>query len=147
MRDEGLQPHDHDRAGQKGFNYMGPGFTSTPKGTAMREFFLDKGDPGTAALFHSSSMEYHLGRNPDALCMVTEFPLFLVETSPQNGLPENYLALKKELEKRKKQNPEYEGTDRLVSRFGIRPILPGKAMQLQQLTVWKALGLVETNIK
>ena len=159
MRSEGLQPHDHDRAGEKGFNYMGPGFTSTPKGTAMREFFLDKGDPETAALFHSSSMEYHLGRNRDALCMVTEFPLFLVKTSPQNGLPENYLALKEELkqewedlkkeqaEKRTKVYLDPGVADRLVSRFGIRPVPLEKAMRLQRMTVWKAMDLAERSVE
>jgi len=159
MRDEGLRPHDHDRGGEKGFNYMGPGFTSTPKGTAMREFFLDKGDPETAALFHSSSMEYHIGRNREALCMVTEFPLFLVETSTQNGMPENYLALKEEWEKRKKKreglkkkaekrdsdpDSDPEAAKRLVSRFGIRPIPLGKAMRLQWTTIRKAMDLAET---
>ncbi len=150
MREEGLQPHDHDRGGDKGFNYMGPGFTSTPKGTAMREYFLEKGNPDTAALFHSSSMEHHLARNRDALCMVTEFPLYLVNTSPQNGLPENYLALKEALKeelKEEKRKPDPGPAAGLVPRYGIRPVPLGKAMRLQRMTVRKAMDLTERSFE
>ncbi|MEM1117425.1 MAG: M14 family zinc carboxypeptidase [Bacteroidota bacterium] len=78
----GLRLHDHDRGGEKGFEYRGPGFWTTPRGRAMRDHFLDAGDPDTAARFHLSSMETAieagadpaLGRTP--LCVVTELPLF-----------------------------------------------------------------------
>jgi len=149
MRAEGLPSHDHDRGGEKGFRYMGPGFTSTPKGTAMREYFLQKDDEQTASLFHQSSMEYHLELNPDALCMVTEFPLFLVQNSPQNGTPENYLALKREWAELKElgREPDPEHVKRLAARFSIRPIPLGKAMRLQRRTIRKAMELVQETLK
>lgn len=78
----GLPFHDHDRDGEKGFHYHGPGFWTTPTGTAMRAHFEAAGDPDTAAGFHNASMEQaaeagtdaSLGRPP--LCVVTELPLF-----------------------------------------------------------------------
>jgi hypothetical protein len=144
MRAEGLLPHDHDRGGEKGFNYMGPGFTSTPKGTAMREFFLQAGDPETASLFHQSSMEFHLEQNPGTLCLVTEFPLFQVENSGHAGTPVNYLALKQEWAglREKGCEPDPAQVERLVDKFRIRPLPLGKAMRLQRRTVRKAMDLV-----
>ena len=162
MHKEGLHPHDHDRGGEKGFNYMGPGFTSTPKGTAMREYFFGRGDAETASLFHSSSMEYHIGRgretgrSTETLCMVTEFPLFLMKTSPQDGVPEHYLALKKEWTRLKEswsrldegaRDPEPGQVRRLASRYDIRPIPLGKAMRLQRMTVRGAMDLAERSVK
>ncbi len=166
MRSEGLEPHDHDRGGEKGFNYMGPGFSSTPKGKAMSDFFLAKGDPETAAQFHASSMEYHMGRNENVLCMVTEFPLYLIRTSPQNGVPENYLKLKEEWARRSGRSRKDAGsgrpekllqqewepdsedgpdlemeTARLKSQFDIRPLPLEKAMRLQWYTIQTALEL------
>ncbi len=145
MRTEGLLPHDHDRGGDKGFNYMGPGFTSTPKGTAMRDFFLKEGDPETASLFHQSSMEFHLERNPGALCMVTELPLFLVDNSGRPGIPENYLAMKQEWAALEEQGrePGPGHVDRLVEKYGIRPLPLGMAMRLQRRTVRGAMDLAQ----
>ncbi len=144
MRKEGLEPHDHDRGGEKGFNYMGPGFTSTPKGRAMKEFFLEKKDPETASRFHLSSMEFHLGRKPEALCVVTEFPLFTVSSSDRIGVPENYLELKRELEKITGQKcPEEEEVNRLISRYNIQPLPLGKAMRLQRLTIRLAMDFAD----
>ncbi|MGM0737865.1 MAG: M14 family zinc carboxypeptidase [Bacteroidota bacterium] len=139
MREEGLPPHDHDRKGEKGFNYMGPGFTSTPKGKAMREHFLALGDPETAGRFHLSSMEFQLGRNERALCMVTEFPLYMIKPSCCNGVPEHYLQLKQEWASLKEDKLEIE---HLVSRFGVRPLSLGKAMRLQRQTIRRAMDLV-----
>jgi len=144
MRKEGLEPHDHDRGGEKGFNYMGPGFTSTPKGRAMKAFFLEKKDPETASRFHLSSMEFHLGCNPEALCVVTEFPLFKVRPSARNGVPENYLELKRELEKMgAKQRPKEDEVNRLVSRYDIQPLPLGKAMRLQRYSIRLAMKLAD----
>lgn len=79
---EGLRLHDHDRGGEKGFHYGGPGFWATPEGAAMCAHFEAAGDPETAALFHRSSMEEAMAAGPDPvigrtpLCLVTELPLF-----------------------------------------------------------------------
>lgn len=73
----GLRLHDHDRGGDKGFRYGGPGFWSTPEGAAMQAHFRASGDEATASRFHRSSMEQAVvasGASP--LCVVTELPLF-----------------------------------------------------------------------
>lgn len=90
-RRAGLGLHDHDRKGEKGFFYIGPGFTTTPEGAAMREHFKD--EPDTAAKFHESSMEFVRSLGGDPLCLVTELPLFVVRNDdPQPGVPAAYLA-------------------------------------------------------
>ncbi len=94
----GLRLHDHDRDGDKGFRYGGPGFWSTPEGAAMRRHFLDRDDPDTAARFRQSSMELAVATTLAAtapaasplaaspLCVVTELPLFAL-TAPHDGAP------------------------------------------------------------
>jgi len=91
--------HDHDRNGEKGFQYIGPGFTTTPEGGAMRDYFVGVNDEHTASLFHDSSMEFVRKLGGDPLCLVTELPLFLVNKkfTPQPGKPVGYLELKKQL--------------------------------------------------
>ena len=88
----GLRLHDHDRGGDKGFLYGGPGFTSTPRGVAMRDHFLALGDTETAARFGLSSMETAALASPDAvpLAVVTELPLFVLdaETDRMDGVPD-----------------------------------------------------------
>ena len=79
----GLRPHDHDRQGDKGFVYAGPGAWSTPRGAAMRDHFLALGDAETAGRFHLSSMERasaaaRAAGAPEPLSVVTELPLFVV---------------------------------------------------------------------
>ncbi len=146
MRAEGLAPHDHDRGGDKGFNYMGPGFTSTPKGKTMRDFFLSRNDAGTAAKFHMSSMEYHIGQNPETVCMVTEFPLYVIRTSPQTGTPENYLALKQDLANmsvRADKSTKDQDINRFVLQYDMHPLPLGKAMRLQRHTIRSAMELAK----
>ncbi len=147
MRVEGLKPHDHNRHGDKGFNYFGPGFTSTPKGIAMQKFFCDNGDIETARKFHYSSMEFQQERNSDVLCMVTEFPLFLVTHSKTDGIPANYLRLKEEWRRLMDRYldgrivPENDWR-RLQSEFGIKPLSLEKAIRLQLFTIQSGLELI-----
>ncbi len=77
--------HDIDRRGEKGFFRLEPGFATTPTSIAMREFFLNAGDPATAGLFRPNSMEFvqSLGGNP--LSFVSEIPLFRL--LPNEPLP------------------------------------------------------------
>jgi hypothetical protein len=87
----GLALHDHDRAGDKGFRYGGPGFTSTPEGAAMRDHFLALGEAETAARFALSSMEMAAQAGDDengarTLSVVTELPLFVLE-APHERVP------------------------------------------------------------
>ncbi len=101
----GLGLHDHDRGGEKGFEYVDPGFSTTPEGAAMRAHFQQQGDLETARAFFYSSMElariagYDAGRQRHPLCLVTELPLFVVEREYEHepGLPSAYLALRDEL--------------------------------------------------
>ncbi|MCX7717704.1 MAG: M14 family zinc carboxypeptidase [Candidatus Sumerlaeaceae bacterium] len=74
----GLPLHDMDRHGEKGFTRIAPGFCTTPHSEAMREFFLARGDPATAALFRPSSMEFVQSLGGDPLVMVSEIPVFLI---------------------------------------------------------------------
>ncbi len=148
MNRAGLEPHDHDRKGEKGFNYMGPGFTSTPKGLAMRRHFLEQGDRETADKFHLSSMEFHLEKNSEALCMVTELPLFLVAHSGNDGVPHNYLALKEAWKKGMPASDNRDSgpdplVDELINRFAIRPLPLAEAMRLQLYTLESALNLMD----
>ncbi|GAB5535700.1 MAG: M14 family zinc carboxypeptidase [Rubricoccaceae bacterium] len=90
----GLRLHDHDRGAEKGFRYAGPGFWTTPEGRAMRQHFLDLGDPETAGKFRLSSMEHAIETGSIAsstpLCVVTELPLFQLaaEYDHQPGVPD-----------------------------------------------------------
>lgn len=70
--------HDVDRKGEKGFNRLRKGFSTTPNSHAMKEFFLERNDPAMAARFMPNSMEWVRSSGGDPLCVVTELPLFLV---------------------------------------------------------------------
>ncbi|WP_412063236.1 M14 family zinc carboxypeptidase [Rubrivirga sp. IMCC45206] len=123
----GLPLHDHDRGGDKGFLYGGPGFWSTPEGTAMRQHFLNAGDPETADRFRRSSMEQALATSGDApLCVVTELPLFQVERRPgPAGVPEALLAFREEMPALIGRAAEGDDLGDAVERYGITcPDLP-----------------------
>ncbi len=130
---EGLQMHDHNRKGEKGFFQIEPGYTTTPEGAAMRAYFMAAADPETAALFKDSSMEFvrSLGGNP--LCVVTEMPLFLVDGPRRPGVPEAYLAFRQRL----KGLTPTTMSDETVAKFPVRPLPLPVAMRLQ----WAALNL------
>ena len=101
MSDVGLELFDWDRGGDKGFEYIEPGFATTPRGAAMREHFLAEGDTETAALFGDSSMEYVRSLGGDPLCMVTELPLFVLRggtIDDEPGKPHRYFAFKERLD-------------------------------------------------
>jgi len=133
-----LPLHDHDRKGDKGFRYIGPGFTTTPEGRAMQQHFEERGDHETASKFHLSSMEFvqELGGNP--LCLVTELPLFLVSNpeidNSEQGLPKEYLAFKEHLPELRKRLMNDEPITPLIKNFTITPLpLPtaaGKQLQI-----------------
>jgi hypothetical protein len=144
-RDEGLAMHDHNRFGEKGFFYLGPGFNTTPEGAAMRTFFRARGDEARAARFHDSSMEFvrSLGsvEDPDPLCLVTELPLFVVEPSDDAppGVPERYLALREELPDLALRLERGESIAGALERYAVRPLPVAAAVRLQRRAL--ALGL------
>lgn len=146
-RAAGLRLHDHDRGGDKGFRYGGPGFWSTPEGAAMRAHFDAIGDTETASLFHRSSMEQAIhvsGGHP--LCLVTELPLFVLgaEYPHEPGIA----ALSAEFARTRpdllQAATEADGQARLgeaVERFGIWTLGPTTAVRLHLTVLDLALGV------
>ena len=133
-RGAGLRLHDHNRKGEKGFFYLGPGFTTTPEGEAMRTFFRSQGDEATAAFFHEASMDFVEGLGGDPLCLVTELPLFLVEregTMYDPGVPTAYLAFKERLPEWKLLLQRGGDDSDLLSGFRLQPLNLTVAIRLQ----------------
>ena len=146
VRAEGLGLHDHNRLGEKGFFYLGPGVNTTPEGAAMRTFFRAQGDEAMAARFRDSSMEWvrSLGENggSDPLCLVTELPLFTVEPADDAppGVPERYLALREELPELTLRAERGEPVaEALRERYDARPVPVETAVRIQRRVL--ALGL------
>lgn len=134
VKDLDLPLHDHDRKGEKGFRYLGPGFTTTPDGEAMHHHFMQKGDEQTARLFMKSSMEWIRSRGGDPLCLVTEIPLWLVQfadgrTSPA-GMPMAYLSLKKKLPELKLRADRGEPVE--LEEYEMETLSLRTAIKLQQ---------------
>ncbi len=73
----GYALHDVERRGEKGFFRLERGFATRPDSRHMRDHFLAKGDPDTAARFRPSSMETIRGLGGDPLTLISELPLFL----------------------------------------------------------------------
>lgn len=140
-RREGLALHDHNRQGEKGFFYLGPGFWTTPEGEAMRAYFLGEGDPDMAGRFHDSSMEFMRGLGGDPLCYVTELPLFVVkrdEDAPP-GHPEAYLRLKARLPELRLRLAKGLPIDEAVHEFELEPLSLRTAVRMQMHTLQAAI--------
>lgn len=73
----GYELHDVERNGEKGFVRLARGFCTRPNSRSMRDFFLERHDPETAAHFRPSSMETIRSFGGDPLTLVSEMPLFL----------------------------------------------------------------------
>jgi hypothetical protein len=165
-RAEGLRLHDHNRKGEKGFFYVGPGFTTTPRGDAMRAFFRAQGDEAMAARFHQSSMEFAqaLGHasalGGDPLCLVTELPLFVVETPDAviedtedtegsegveraPGVPAAYLAFKARLPAIRAAVEAGTPFAEAAAPHVVRPLPLAAAMRVQLRALECALATVE----
>lgn len=139
----GLDLHDHNRQGEKGFFYLGPGFMTTPEGEAMRTFFEAQGDLRTAASFRESSMEFvrHLGGDP--LCLVTELPLFVVRHRPSPpGVPVAYLEFREQLPALRMQAEKGQSLEEARRLFGLRALPLPVAMRLQLQLIGFALETI-----
>lgn len=137
-----LRLHDHDRKGEKGFLYIGPGFTTTPEGQAMQAYFRSLNDETTAQKFHLSSMEYarELGGNP--LSLVTELPLFVIDRmSPHKppGIPSDYLDFKEEIPRLQLQLAEGKSIAETLDRYKVRSFDLAAAVKFQLFVI--QLGL------
>lgn len=142
----GLPLHDHDRGGEKGFDYIEAGFTTTPEGRAMQRYFRDRNDPDTAARFHLSSMEWIRTLGGDPLCLVTELPLFWLppgEKSSPPGHPERYLALREKLPQIRAALEREEPAGRFLLPFSPRPLQLAEAMRLQLDVIDAAFSRLE----
>ncbi len=139
-----LRLHDHDRGGDKGFRYGGPGFWSTPEGTAMRQHFLDGGDPDTAALFRQSTMETAVALGGEPLCVVTELPLFVLTTDlgRQPGVPVTLLAFQDAMPRLVEAAGEGQDLARLVTPFGLRALDLETQVRMHLATLDLALAAV-----
>ena len=141
--DYDLPLHDHDRKGEKGFQYFGPGFTSTPESEAMRKYFMEQGDTATAELFHRNSMEFVRSLGWDPLCLVTEFPLYIVNkkeaTKSKPGVPEAYLEWKELLPELQRKLEQGKDIDEELRKYSIQPLPLNVAMKLQLRVLQSAL--------
>lgn len=138
--EEGLALHDHNRQGEKGFFYLGPGFNTTPEGEAMKVFFRARGDDEMASRFRMSSMDFVRSLGGDPLCLVTEMPLFLIsgDLSSEQGRPGPYLAwLDRVRDMRASRDAEQRQS--LLRQFHVRPLDLETAMRIQ-------LGVIEAGL-
>ena len=135
-RVEDLSLYDRNRQGEKGFFYLGPGFWTTPEGSAMRAFFEARDDKETAALFRSSSMEYVRDLGGDPLCYVTELPLFLFGGMSSATGSQQIIA------KLRLRIAQGEHIDEEMEQLGIRTLPLAAALRMQLRTLSAALEQV-----
>ena len=142
LTDAGLDLFDWDRDGEKGFEYLGPGFASTPRGTAMRVHFESANDPATAKLFRDSSMEYVRSLGGDPLSLVTELPLFIIRgrtEPPADRVPTTFLKLRSMLPQWRQRASRDEDVAKEMAPFDLSPLDVSTAVRLQALAI--ELGL------
>ena len=90
VRSMGYGLFDVDRGGEKGFRRIDEGFSTRPDSRSMIAFFEQRGDPGMAAKFRPSSMEYVRSLGGDPFTFVSEMPLFLRPLPPgDTGRPDD----------------------------------------------------------
>jgi hypothetical protein len=141
-KEHGFRLHDHDRGGEKGFEYIGPGFTTTPEGGRMREYFEKRRELTTAKKFKDSSMEFVRSLGGDPLCLVTELPLFLITkvgADEPKGDPQTYLKLKAHLPAAKRTATANQSIDWFIDRYGLEAIPAADAIRFQ-------LGVIEIGL-
>jgi hypothetical protein len=151
--DAGLEMHDHNRKGEKGFFWIAPGFQTTPRGDAMRSYFRSIGDDGMAERFHSSSMEMIMNAGGDPLCLVTELPLWTLrdgpETPPDDPMephqPHRYNAFRDQSAPLRHKNLGDSAGSTIQDAFGdfdLEPLDPSTAMSIQLRTLELALEMI-----
>lgn len=144
----GLALHDMDRRGEKGFHRLAPGFCTTPRSDAMREFFRAQGDEQTAAHFRPSSMEFVQSLGGDPLCVVSEMPYFELRSARESDAPLDkrpYFALRAELPaiRAALQAGDRAPLDDAIRRYAIAPVAWERQMELQVALVREAIRCVE----
>lgn len=146
-RSLGVALHDWDRGGEKGFHRIEPGFTTTPTSRAMRLHFEELGDPGEAAKFRASSMEFVASLGGSPLRMVSELPIFQVTPSgphaPRPG--HNFLEAREALHAARLElaSGKSRMLERLGQRFGLERFPHRIAAKLQLAMIFLGSGLAE----
>lgn len=146
----GYRHHDHDRKGDKGFEYISPGYWSTPEGTEMQKHFLKNNNSEMASKFKLSSMEYVRTLGQDTLCLVTELPLFCIGVKHAFHNPvhtTSYFDFKKEMENIVFRPYESSHINRLMHKYKLKPFGLKKGMSLQVYSLNLALSLIQRDLK
>ena len=141
VRSMGYRLFDVDRGGEKGFSRVDEGFSTRPNSVAMRDHFLERGDPGMAAKFRPSSMEYVRSLGGDPFTMVSEMPLFLRPPQEQEAGRQDDHHFKAALGKLALgKDPEAVRAE--AARQGIRGMPVRDQMRLQLAFLGEALAAV-----
>lgn len=151
LREAGLEPFDWDRGGEKGFEYIGPGFQTTPRSEPMREHFLARNDPDTAAGFRNSSMQYVQTLGGDPLCLVTELPLFVIDhpdITDAPGQPRRFQTFRRHLPEVKAavQRGDLDAVSAQLDGFTIEPFALDQAIRLQTKAIELGMRAVEHHL-
>lgn len=128
-RAHGLPRMELDRKGEKGFRRIRKGFSTTPHSQAMKDYFLQRGDPATAEKFLPSSMEAAMAAGGDPLCLVSELPLFLLNVPA--SLDDPVLYRFRDALEAAQANPEPGALDVLAQTFRLRPLPLAQQVALQ----------------
>lgn len=153
-RSLGYRLHDVDRKGEKGFTRISEGFCTRPDSESMRRHFLERNQPEVAALFRPSSMEVARALGGDPLTIVSEMPLFLVESPPPGDGVDEAVPLPVDLESRKRfrawaqriaRKQGDAALDRAAIEAGIRPMPIRDQMRLQLRFIEAALSAVRNH--
>ncbi|MES3628938.1 MAG: M14 family zinc carboxypeptidase [Longimonas sp.] len=131
VAEAGLGMHDHNRQGEKGFFWLGPGFATTPSGSGMRAYFHAQNDDEMASRFLDSSMEFVASLGGTPLSVVTELPLFVLDSAaPVGGPPPRYTDFKEALPRIQQELKKHDTSD-TIDTFDLRPLPLHTAMQIQ----------------
>lgn len=151
----GYRLHDVDRKGEKGFTRIEEGFCTRPDSKAMRRHFLDRGEPHVAELFRPSSMETARALGGDPLTIVSEMPLFLVDSRSSEPGSSEVVPLPIDLESRQRfkvwaaRVAREEGTaalEQAARSAGISAMPIRDQMRLQLQFLDAALEAVSTRV-
>lgn len=147
VREVGLPFHDHNRKGEKGFHYLGPGFSTTPTSQDMKAFFREQGANRMAGHFGLSSFEFvrTLGGNP--FCLATEIPLFLLDRKAEDTAinPDSYLAFRERLPELALRVHTGASISGVLEEYGVRSVPLMVGIRLQLATIELALALRTEN--
>lgn len=142
---EGVQVHDVDRHGEKGFRRISEGFCTRPDSAAMREHFLSAGDSDTARLFCPSSMEFARSLGGDPFTFVSEVPLFAIPVPEDRAWRDRLAGWTFRLRRSEREGGLAEESARIsieAREEGVLPIPLAVQLRLVEAQVRAAVELV-----